>query len=81
MTELVEKLKDLNAKMAPAPWSVAGLYCGIRHVQRNSDAMEDGRDNADDPADRKANLPDRYDGEPLAKLRNLLPEIIAALGG
>ena len=84
--EAVERLTDdelseiiaLEASMSPAPWSVQALYAAIRHVQRNTDVMDDVQDYAEEP-DKSANLPDRYDGEALAKLRNYLPRLLAEL--
>lgn len=78
MSELRTKLEALEAMMSRAPWSVGALSAGIRHLQRNTEIMEDAQEYADEP-DKSANLPSRYDGGPLAELRNLLPEIIAAL--
>lgn len=77
-TELLAKLKKIDAEMVEAPWAVCAVSAAIRHVQRNTDIMEYAIDGAEG-ADRMANLPGRYDGGPLAELRNLLPEIIAAL--
>lgn len=80
VSELREELKTIHAAMAPAPWSVVALSAAVRHVQRNTDVMEDAQEYADEP-DKSANIPDRYDGEPLARLRNLLPRILSALEG
>lgn len=76
--ELLAKLQKIDSSLIPAPWSVEALYSGIRHLQRNTEVMEEAQEYADE-SDKSANLPGRYDGENLAVLRNLLPEIIAAL--
>ena len=71
--ELIETLCNINNEIAPAPWDVSALSAGIRHLQRNTEVMEESI------GDAGTNLPDRYDGWAIAKLRNLLPEIIEAL--
>ena len=78
-SELLAELEAIEAKFeSKAPWSVGALYSGIRHVQRNTDVFEDSLDCEVGEARNHA-LPGRYDGEPLAELRNILPRIIAEL--
>lgn len=75
--EILEELKAIEAAFeAAAPWNTNALYSAIRHVQRNTDVMEYAIEGA---AEDDQGLPGRYDGEPLARLRNILPRIIAAL--
>lgn len=77
-TELLAKLKKIDAEMVEAPWSVCAVSAAIRYVYWYTEVMEYAIDGAEG-ADRMATLPDSNDGGPLAELRNLLPEIIAAL--
>jgi len=77
--DLIARLEVISAAFEqPAPWCIAALSGGIRHLQRNCDVMEDYQEDASEE-DKSGNLPGRYDGEPLAQLRNLLPDIIASL--
>lgn len=74
---VLDELKAIEASFeAKAPWNEDALYAAIRHVHRNTDIMEDTLDGSklDDRG-----LPGRYDGTPLARLRNILPRVIAAL--
>lgn len=66
--ELIDALKQIESDMAPAPWSEDAVHAAIRHVQRNTEIM-----------DEYEGTPNRYDGGSMAKLRNLLPEIIKEL--
>jgi hypothetical protein len=76
---LLDELRAIEAEFeSKAPWSEGALYSGIRHVQRNTDVMQASLELEEGDA-RNHNLPGRYDGTPLAKLRNALPRIIAAL--
>lgn len=72
--ELLNALVSIEASLSAGPWSKKALYEAIRHVQRNTDVMEYGLEYQDEGEPR--GLPDRYDGEAIAVLRNLLPEII-----
>jgi hypothetical protein len=76
--EVFKRLVEINERIAPAPWCIAAVGGAIRHVQRNTDIMEEYRSETEEP-DKSGNLPNRYDGEPLAELRNLLPWIIEQL--
>lgn len=76
ISELIQTLERIDAEMSPAPWCVDAVSAAIRHVQKNTEVMEDALEYADDPS---GSLPSRYDGESLGRLRNLLPEIIAHL--
>lgn len=77
MADLIEALEMINREMAAGPWNEDAVGAAIRHVQRNTDVMQDTLEYASEGDPR--GLPDRYDGNHLAKLRNLLPEIIEAL--
>jgi hypothetical protein len=75
LNKLIEKLSEINNSMEEAPWSENALSSGIRHLQRNTDVLENALVYSSD----EGNIPGRYDGENLAKLRNLLPEVITYL--
>ena len=74
-TAILDELKAIEASFeSMAPWSENALSAAIRHVQRNTDVMYDALDGSDEQG-----LPGRYDGTPLARLRNILPRVIGAL--
>lgn len=77
MSQLIAELEELNNTMSAAPWNESAMYDAIRHVQRNTDVMQDALEYVKEG--EPMGLPDRYDGGSLAKLRNLLPAIISAL--
>lgn len=80
--DFLSELKAIEAAIkSPAPWSEIALSAGIRHVQRNTDVFEDALELAVETEGEGMNIPSRYDGEALAKLRNLLPKMIAYLEG
>lgn len=71
----IAELLAIEKTMEPAPWSTDYLYGAIRHITRNvdSDAF------ASEDWGKTGNAPGRYDGTPLAKLRNSLPELLDTL--
>lgn len=77
-SDLIKRLEEIESSLAPAPWSPGALSDGIRHVQRNTDVMEDALEYCN-PPENEWGLPNRHDGGPLARLRNMLPEIITSL--
>ena len=65
-TAILDELKAIEASFeSMAPWSENALY---------TDVMYDALDGSDEQG-----LPGRYDGTPLARLRNILPRVIGAL--
>lgn len=76
--EELAELERMETSMEPAPWSVTALSSAIRHIQRNTDIMEMAQEYAEEP-DASANTPGRYDGGPLAHIRNVLPSLLAEL--
>jgi hypothetical protein len=77
MSGLINRLRELDESMTAGPWNEDAVYSAIRHVQRNTDIFEQCIDYAQDGEHK--GMPGRSDGEPLARLRNLLPDIIAEL--
>ncbi len=69
----IEKLREKEKELARAPWCPEYLYSAIRHVQRNCDfeCFDHQGDAADD-----CNQPNRYDGRPLAAIRNAVPAML-----
>lgn len=79
MEELIKELRAIEEQFeSRAPWSESALYSGIRHVQRNTDIFEDAL-YYEEGGGEGIQTPGRYDGTPLAKLRNILPRLISAL--
>jgi len=69
--DLIKRLEDILTNIGKQPISEDWMYSSIRHCQRNMDFdCEDG-----------TNEPDRQSGTDIAKLINMLPEIIDALRG
>ena len=77
--KIAERLEQIDKGLSTGPWSKAALYEAIRHVQRNTDVMENAVEYQEQGL--PTGIPDRYDGEAIAILRNMLPEIIQALKG
>ena len=75
---LLIELQRIDSAIESAPWSEEALSAGIRHLQRNTDVMSEAQEYAEEP-DKSRNLPSRYDGSDIARLRNLLPAIIDAI--
>lgn len=79
MSDLLKDLKDIESNIASSPWSEHALYSAIRHVERNTDIMSDAIEAQEEGL--PCGTPNKYDGTHLAKLRNLLPAVIAKLEG
>ena len=71
MDNLIERIEALVPELGNLPLNEGWMYSGIRHVQRNCYEIECD--------DGPGGEPDRQAGTAIAKLLNMMPEIIAAL--
>ncbi len=78
--ELRSQLLALDCEIASGPWNEEHMYGAVRHVTRNVDSSAYCNDCPDEEDGREEHkFFSIYDGTNLAKLRNLLPEILKAL--
>ncbi len=68
--ELLDTLTEVEINLSKGPWSLGCVGEAIRHVYRNVDHEQYCSCGNDEPA-----MFGKYDGDPLAILRNALPDI------